>query len=449
MGVSSLKKILVVDDEPMTIHLIYKILEPYYNLKKSQSGEEALGIVKSFKPDLVIADILMPDMDGYQLTQKIQEMENGNIPILLITASDDPEVEIKGLSVGAKDFIHKPFLPAVFLKRIELILKEEEVKHTLMKEAETDPMTGLYNKRSAKELINHFIAHTEAKCALMILDLDHFKDANDTYGHLTGDKLLKMLAKIMKSCVRSNDIMARIGGDEFIIFFKKNKDVNSIVEKYKNISRQFSELMLNNMDEESASKFSISAGIALFPDDGVDYETLFENADSALYHVKQGGRGDYHFFSGEKSIEKKGVSEIIPSDINAIQDTLREHEYETGALFVTYDEFQNIYRFMKRRSERVNSELAEFALFSLTLNKPEGEYDEERMQSTFEEFMAVAAGTLRRGDVLCCYGQYQFIALLTGNGNLNGDVAARRILDNWRAAFDGDDISLEYEIKSL
>ena len=224
-----MKKILIVDDEKITLRMTQHILATRYETFCATSGSEAISIYKAERPDMILTDLHMPQMSGFELQSTLQEQYAEHIPVMFMTADEDDETEGKGFAAGAVDFIRKPFRADVLLKRIDNILKNVEQIKGLKAAAETDPMTGLLNKASSQAEIGDMCR--ECNGVLMMIDLDSFKLVNDIYGHNMGDKILIRFAEIIRAIIRTNDIAGRMGGDEFIAFCQNVTDEKIIEEK--------------------------------------------------------------------------------------------------------------------------------------------------------------------------------------------------------------------------
>ena len=215
-GADYLKKILIVDDMPVSLMMTENMLEKNYITLCANSGTEAIEIYRKERPDMVLSDLRMPGMSGYELQLKLQEEYHETIPFMFMTADHDEETESKGFENGAMDFIKKPFQPNVLLRRIANILQTVDQIQGLKKHASIDALTGLINKASSEEELTKICQ--DAAGALLMIDLDSFKLVNDIYGHAMGDKILVSFADIIRSAVRPNDLIGRMGGDEFIAF---------------------------------------------------------------------------------------------------------------------------------------------------------------------------------------------------------------------------------------
>ena len=297
-------KILVVDDIPVNIQLMQKYLSPAgYEILFARNGEEALVQVKNGKPDLVLLYVMMPKMDGFETCRILKSNDKTKyIPIIMVTALNEIEDKVKGIEAGADDFITKPFNKLELLARTQSLLRIkrlhdqlqekvfqlEQAKERLRMLAVKDGLTELYNHRYFKRFLTQEIKRAnrhKSQVSLIMMDIDHFKNYNDTYGHLAGDEVLRNVAKLMSENIRSIDVAARYGGEEFVIVLPQtNKNAAKIVaEKLRTLvgNQKF-----QNEDTQPNGKITISMGVATFPENATDIKELIHQADQRLYHAK-------------------------------------------------------------------------------------------------------------------------------------------------------------------
>ncbi|NMC73054.1 MAG: diguanylate cyclase, partial [Geobacteraceae bacterium] len=222
--------ILVIEDsEPVRREIIQILrnysLASYYH--EAGDGIEALTILREIKMDLIICDVVMPRLDGFRfLSMARSRDELRNIPIIFLTSRDDRDSKLQGLEQGASDYITKPFDPAEMVARVRIHLQirqlQEELRlanERLMLVSHTDHLTGLYNRRYLMDVLERELSRVQrsgSHLSLLILDIDHFKDINDHYGHQGGDMVLAEAASVFRNELRVYDTAARYGGDEFV-----------------------------------------------------------------------------------------------------------------------------------------------------------------------------------------------------------------------------------------
>lgn len=294
-------RILIVDDQEANTELLTQVLAGagYTAVSAINDPKQVCELYRRNHYDLIMLDLLMPGMDGFQVMEKLKEVETeGYVPVLAITA--EPAHKLRALQSGAKDFISKPFDLAEVTMRVHNML-EVRLSHQAAREhgkvleswALKDALTGLANRRLLSDRMSVAIVHArrnKSAMAVMYLDLDGFKQVNDTLGHAGGDTLLKTVSGRLVSTVREEDTVARLGGDEFVIALwhvtgpedaarVASKMIDAIGQPY-------------NIDGH-ALHLTTSVGVAIYPVHGEDEETLMKNADRALYAAKHAGKNAY------------------------------------------------------------------------------------------------------------------------------------------------------------
>jgi len=317
--------LLVVDDIPENIHELLEALKDEYRIMVASNGAKALDVLQGAAlPDLILLDIMMPDLDGYEICRRIKALPQGNrIPIIFVTVIDATEEKIKGFELGAADYITKPFdidevkarirthlelarlrrfLEDLVAQRTALLQVSEEKYRTL---AHRDPLTGFPNRVLFAEMLQHAILHAESKqsqFALLNIDLDNFATINESLGHSLGDQLLVEVGRRLQKLLPESDAIARIAGDEFSVILDCSNGTPSI------------DLLAQRMIDALAPPFMLkdhsvyvgaSIGIAVYPIDGANTEILQSNADTALHQAKLAGRGVLRFFSPEMGLRAK------------------------------------------------------------------------------------------------------------------------------------------------
>nr|HDN00151.1 diguanylate cyclase [Deltaproteobacteria bacterium] len=293
-------KILVVDDSRLISHVAKTILtQRGHEIILAQDGLEGLEAAKSQQPDLILLDLIMPVMDGYQMCQNLKEEDSTKeIPVIMLTSKAEPVDKVKGLELGALDYVTKPFDESELVTRVNIQLRLRQLYEALQKKnrqlqnlANRDGLTDLYNHRYfhdqlSKDFLRAQRYHESLSCIL--LDIDYFKKFNDTYGHQTGDIVLKTLGQLIKDSIRDSDFAARYGGEEFaiILYYTDKPDAVHVAERLRHMVEH-----CEIPDKDNLLHFTISLGIATFPDERIhNYKQIVECADKALYQAKGNGR---------------------------------------------------------------------------------------------------------------------------------------------------------------
>jgi len=293
--------ILIVDDQEANVQLLEQILRGagYACVTSTRDPHAVCDLYRDNHYDLILLDLQMPGMDGFQVMESLKAIEtDGYLPVLAITA--EPAHKLRALQGGAKDFVSKPFDLAEVLMRVHNML-EVRLLHKAAREygkmleslALNDPLTGLANRRLLDDRMTMALVHAhrnKSAMAVVYLDLDGFKQINDTLGHSAGDVLLKMVAERLVATVREEDTVARLGGDEFIIalWHVSGTDyaATAALRAIEAVSQPYD-------IEGSTVSITTSAGVSIYPIHGGDADTLMKNADSALYEAKRSGKNAY------------------------------------------------------------------------------------------------------------------------------------------------------------
>ena len=287
-------RLLIVDDDPNNVRLLASIFDQEYDILFALNGLEAIDISLRERPDLIILDVMMPDLDGYTVCKTIKNHPHTkDIPIVFLTAHCDAEEEIRGLEMGAADFISKPFYPKIVKIRVSNQIELKYAREKLTKLAITDGLTGIANRRYFDDQLAH--EWTRARrlnqtLAIAMIDVDWFKKYNDHYGHQGGDDCLRQVANVLSNVAkRDSDFVARYGGEEFAIILPMTQAENAL-ELSKNICLALSNLELPHALSDFGH-VTLSVGVAVgCPKQNTTPHNLLVNADKALYTAKEKGR---------------------------------------------------------------------------------------------------------------------------------------------------------------
>jgi diguanylate cyclase (GGDEF)-like protein len=293
-------KILLVDDEPDSTLLLQQLLqhEGYSSVSATTDPHEVRGLHEQRRFDLIVLDLQMPGMDGFAVMQDLKAAAADYVPVLAVTG--EPAHKVRALQAGAKDFVSKPFDWDEVLVRVHNMLEvrlllDEAREHARQLEsmALQDPLTGLANRRLLPERVWMAIAHARrnhSHMAVVYLDLDGFKEVNDTFGHAAGDDLLKMVAARLLGVVREEDTVARVGGDEFMVALW---EVASVADAATVAAKLIEAVAQPYEIEGNTATVTTSAGASVYPFHGEHVDALMKSADVALYRAKQAGKNRY------------------------------------------------------------------------------------------------------------------------------------------------------------
>lgn len=291
-------EILVVDDAPENVMLLSLILKDLGTVSSALSGREAIDKALENPPDLILLDIQMPELDGYDVIKALKnDPRTENVPVIFVTGLSDDGDEEKGLKLGAIDYITKPYKPTVVTARVrnhlrlrEYAVRLEQLNEELERLATTDALTSAYNRRYfMSELENEVerVRRYKRPSSLLMIDVDHFKSINDTYGHDVGDIVLIQLVKLLEKQVRQLDTVARIGGEEFAILLPETARKEALVSAERLLGAARAARIEAG---ENELQFTISIGCTEFGAESPNVEGILKSADLALYDAKKSGR---------------------------------------------------------------------------------------------------------------------------------------------------------------
>jgi diguanylate cyclase (GGDEF)-like protein len=294
-GGSRQATVLIVDDEAINIRVVSKILGDRYQLRFADTGERALEIATSQQIDLVLLDVVMPGMDGYEVCRQLKEgAATRDIPVIFVTARGEVEDEARGFALGGVDYITKPVSPPLVQARVKTHLELKEQRDLLEELSMIDVLTKIPNRRRFDDALRREIAHSaraRIPFTLVILDVDFFKQYNDAFGHTRGDECLRAIADALATTFsRPGDLVARYGGEEFAAVLR-DTDFAGACTLVDRVHHSVLRLELEHPTSTAASQVTVSAGgVSLVPKADTEPAAVLEAADRLLYEAKQGGR---------------------------------------------------------------------------------------------------------------------------------------------------------------
>lgn len=304
-------RVLLVEDNPAVRSMIVDFLSKRdFELFEASNGKEGLEIATTEKPDVILADIIMPEMDGLELIRHIREQPGTTlIPVIVMTAVNNLETKISVFKAGGDGMLIKPFDLQELEVRIERAI---QVSRSFMKLTYVDALTGVYNRRFFDDRLPTEINRTRRynqPMALVMFDIDHFKKFNDTYGHRAGDFVLSSLAQHVKKSLRTQDIVCRYGGEEFTVIMPmtKGEDAAMVMSR---IRADLSDRFFYSPYDKQDFNIHISIGIARLPEDGMEASVVMRAADEALYEAKETGRNKVVLYNPASNIFKDRISKL-------------------------------------------------------------------------------------------------------------------------------------------
>jgi diguanylate cyclase (GGDEF)-like protein len=289
------QKVLIADDDPLNRQVLAELLKPEYTVLLAKNGAQALERAARHAPDLVLLDVMMPDMDGFEVLRRLRaDPHTAQLAVIFVSGLDRPEDEANGLKLGAADYIAKPFNATVVMARVALHLQMVRQRRMLERLANIDGLTELANRRRFDELYAQEWERAQRSrlpLSVALLDIDAFKQYNDHYGHPAGDRALRAVARVARQSVdRAGDLAARYGGEEFVLLLPATDAAQArhLVER---LCAGIAALALAHAASSVAPVLTVSVGGATLGSHGMESAAaLFEAADSHLYRAKQAGR---------------------------------------------------------------------------------------------------------------------------------------------------------------
>jgi diguanylate cyclase (GGDEF)-like protein len=280
-------RVLVVDDEEMARDLVFSLLSKNgHTCEVAKGGIEALEKIKNDSFDAVVSDIVMPHMNGITLTEELLRAHS-NLPVMLMTGHSHKYSAQSAVAAGAREFIKKPFSIQEFIIRFDKMMRHHKEAESLLALSLIDELTGLYNRRRFFILAEQYLqvaVRTKKRLLLLFIDMDNLKWINDYHGHSEGDQALKDLANILKETFLESDIIARIGGDEFVVLSESSDENGEIV-----LSRLYENIKDHRTKESRCYTLSISVGTTQFdPKYPLSIDELLSKADALMYAQKRG-----------------------------------------------------------------------------------------------------------------------------------------------------------------
>jgi len=298
-------KILVVDDSRTQLERLVKVLEREgFDVRAASTGNEAIVKVRTDPPDLVLLDMILPDMDGLKVLLHVKKAPDDRfIPVIILSVKSDLGSKVEGLRLGADDFLAKPFEDLEIVARVNAMLRikslQDQLRTTqakLEEQSVTDGLTGLKNRRFFDDRLGEEFRRAQRYAdpvSLIMIDLDHFKQVNDRFGHQTGDAVLRESAALVRQSIRDTDIGARYGGEEFAVILPKTH-LSGALAVAERIWRELGKKVYRTDSQASGRqelRVTASIGLAFYPSKDIGTsESLVKYADEALYQAKRSGR---------------------------------------------------------------------------------------------------------------------------------------------------------------
>lgn len=431
-------RIVVVDDNLVSLKSAKALLnEQGMQVVCLRSGQELIKYLEKNTADIILLDILMPEMDGFETYSAIRDLEEREkkapIPVIFLTGENDNDVERRGLKEGASDFVRKPIDRDILIKRITNTIESNKKIESLTEEATIDKLTGFLNKIEGTKRISELCARQDG--ALVLLDLDNFKLVNDLFGHDMGDHILVAFSNVIRHCIRSGDVVSRIGGDEFMTFLPDLSDEKALASFSERLNRKLSVEADKLMGNDHGIPLGISMGAAFANIHGEEYSKLFQYADMALYRVKNNGKHGIAIYEAE---EYSLNEENLEQELIRTSQILSERGERKGALILGKEAFSWNYRFIIRFMDRYNG-VATRLLISLSTS--DSVFPETK---DVDAFASILKKNLRSSDIIFQNRPNQFFIVLPLLSEEDSQEVIDRILNAWEKTECHDRLKISY-----
>ena len=444
-----MKTVLLVEESELNLAAMRNILEDTYKVVSAPRGDQALAYLESGECDIILLDTHLLEMDGFEVLERIRAMEQcRDVPVVFLTADGDSETEARCFQMGAADCIAKPLVPAVLQARIGRALELAELRrlHTNRtshphNKPHRDALTGLWDRKYFEETVNRLLAGGTPG-TLLIVDIDNFKKINQNLGHIAGDQTLTFLAEILQDTFSPDDILCRLGDDDFAIFARGVIPKEDLGIRVVDVISRMHQMAKTYGLESNAT---ISVGGAQAPEYGVTFDRLYSCADKALYYVKKSGKNAYHFFSEQMPDRSARGGKTV--DLKYLQDLMNREDKGTGAYMVDFESFHHVYNFIHRFIDRSSRDV-QTVLFTVS---PVGsaELDAAETERALGILEKAVYTSLRRSDVSTRYSSRQLIVILMDSNAENSDRVAERIIENFQREFANDTVRIDYGIARM
>ncbi|MCR5303072.1 MAG: diguanylate cyclase [Lachnospiraceae bacterium] len=421
--------IVVVDDDALSLTSARTMLAAE-DMKVSclPSGKGLLKFMEKNDPDLILLDVMMPEFDGFETLAALREQQKARskpeTPVIFLTGDSDHESEQQGLKLGAADYIHKPFNKDILISRIRNTINNSKKIVSLTEHATKDKLTGLFNKAEGISRIRETLHNSPG--ALLMLDMDSFKLVNDLFGHEKGDQILKGFADLSKFNTRGDDILCRIGGDEFLFFCGGLHGEQAVSALTDRLNQQLEDLAIQLLGENHGIPLGISVGAVMAPEYGTDYDVLFNLADEAMYRTKKNGKhGCTLYVDSDTSFDSV---QDPNEELVRITKILEERNQGREALVLGTDVFSAVFQFV----DRFNSSHDGKALLLLFILEPIDNPEEHVLFEASTSFGDVLKHNLEKSDIILHNKNNQFFVLLPMMQEPDIEGVTNKILSAWR-----------------
>lgn len=429
-----MKHILVVDDVTTNLICATEILKDDYEVITAKSARAALEFINSSKPDLVITDVYMPQEDGFWLYKKIKDnRDSADIPVVFCTAENSKEVREKAVRLGT-DYIRKPYSPESLSETVRTAFRRQELANGKQVSGDADSVRP--QQKNAEQLRAR-LNDDKVRGYLVLLSVDSYSRIFDVFGEDMTDDVFSRMEKVLDEELGKEHLVCYCSGDIFAFYI----DAAISVRHVRTLMRRVIAGIEFEINEELLTqpdfRLSLSAGIAVKPEDGQNFDSLRECADKALYYLRQSGKRGYHFYSTKPDVEAdyKDVQNVL--NIEQAERLLKRN-MRTASDITLSKAYQILVRCLNDKRE-----CSQLILFSLS------GADKENRTEIVEIFDRVITSSLRKGDAaFACDSGIQLVVLSEAS-SVNGEMVADRIRDKFRQMIGDDSVDLNYEMRGI
>ncbi len=420
--------IVVVDDEALSLTSARTLLASE-DMKVSclPSGKSLLKYMEKNDPDLILLDVMMPELDGFNTLTLLREQEikqdRPQTPVIFLTGEVDYEAEQNGLKLGAADYIHKPFNRDILISRIRNTIDNSRKIESLTEDATKDKLTGFLNKAEGVVKIKNALGSFSG--ALLMLDLDSFKLVNDLYGHEMGDRILQAFSELARNSTREGDILCRIGGDEFLFYCRGLRGDAALSALSSRLNDKFTKEAERLMGPEHGIPLGISVGAVMVPDYGTDYDELFKLADEAMYQTKQNGKHGFKIYTDTEV--SKAHDQNPEEELFRITKITEERNQGGEAQLLGADAFSTIFQFVERMNSRFQTRSL-LLLFIISAKTPQ---EDVALNEAVDSFGEVLKKSLEKNDIIMQSKANQYFVMIPLLQQTAADSIINKIMSAW------------------
>lgn len=430
-----MKRILMVDDVATNLRCAAEILKEKYEITAVKSGEKAMAVLQDVAPDLVLLDVYMPGMDGFEVFEQIRMIpEFADVPVIFMTAESDKNIEARARTMGAADFIRKPYEPDILMDKVEKAFSKSPVKTAegKPKKENVSPFSG-----QNAEKLKKWADSEDTEGYFILFDLENFEKVKEVFGVSAEEEILRKIAGVLSGIPEISKCFCQVRNSVFAMYLDEGAGKDLVKSIVRRVIAELEFEINESIPDEFELKITISAGIAAKPEDGRSYRELWEHADKALYFAGESGKRRYHFYGMKHGEGREGTED---KETISLLQLKRQFEGSSREKADGRESLQKACRVISRYWED-NGEDTQVIFFDINGTE---------VKETMTDLLArVIASSLRKGDVSVKCGKSQYIAVLKNTSAQNGEMVAGRIRMKFEEKADDAKIKLVFEMRSI